>query len=70
MSNPLFNQFGNGRQNMYSRLMGEVDNFRKSFRGDPRQEVQNLLNSGHMSQAQFNQYSQFVMQMADAMGKK
>jgi hypothetical protein len=55
---------------MYSQLMGEVNNFRKNFRGDPRQEVQNLLNSGQMSQAQFNQYSQFVMQMADAMGKK
>lgn len=28
--------------------------FRQSFRGDPREEVQNLLNSGQMSQEQLN----------------
>ena len=34
-----------------------VDNFQK-MQKDPRQTVQELLNSGQMSQAQFNELSQ------------
>lgn len=64
MGNPFFNQnsqpntpFGN-MQNMF----GQFQQFRNNFKGDPRQEVQNLLNSGRMTQEQFNYLSQLAQQ--------
>lgn len=54
---PLFNIFGGGSylppnvQNMLTMFQ----QFRNSFRGDPRQQVQDLLNSGRVSQEQYNQ---------------
>lgn len=63
MGNPFYNRqnfqpnspFGN-IQNMLT----QFQQFRNGFRGDPRQEVQNLLNSGKMTQQQFNQLSQLA----------
>lgn len=46
--NPLFNQFG--QQNIVQQFM----NFKNSFRGDPRQQIQQMLNSGRISQQQYN----------------
>ena len=51
--NPLFNQ-QNG-QNIFERLNA----FRQTFQGDPKKKVEELLQSGQMTQEQFNQlYSQ------------
>lgn len=36
-------------------LIRQFRQFRASFQGDPQQQVQQLLNSGKMSQEQFNQ---------------
>lgn len=55
--NELFQQFGN-RTPMpggIGNLIQQFQQFRASFRGDPQQQVQQLLNSGKMSQEQFNQ---------------
>lgn len=45
----------------------EFNRFRQGFSGDPRQAVQNLLNSGQMSQQQYNQLqgmaNQFVQML-------
>jgi hypothetical protein len=48
--------FGN-MQNMQSRFQQFVQNFQRQNGGNanPQQMVQNLLNSGRMSQEQFNQ---------------
>lgn len=43
-----------------------VNNFQK-MQKDPRQAVQELLNSGQMTQAQYNQLSQMASQI---LGKK
>lgn len=37
------------------RMAQEFKRFKAGFNGDPQQEVQRLLNSGKMTQQQFNQ---------------
>ena len=44
-------------------------NFKKQFNGNPRQEVERLLQTGQMSQQQFNQFSQIAQQVIQAMGE-
>ena len=53
--NPLY---GMGNNQMLERFR----KFKQSFSGDPRQKVQELLNSGQMSQSQFNQLQQMAQQ--------
>ena len=60
MSNPLFNMMQ--PQNPMAQMMQRFQQFRQSFTGDPRQQVQNLLNSGKVSQAQYNQAVQMAQQ--------
>lgn len=62
MSNPLFNQYGN---NPHSNMIQRFNQFKQTFHGDPKQQVQNLLNSGRVSQQQYNQ----AVQMANAFQK-
>ena len=51
--NPLFNSLGgNAPQND---MMQQFAQFRENFSGDPRQQVQQLLNSGRMTQQQYNE---------------
>lgn len=66
MNNPLFNMFGGNRQmqgNGLGDIVAQINNFKANFNGDPRQKVQELLNSGQMTQAQFNQLSQQANQI-------
>lgn len=69
MSNSLYNQFGRPN-NPFERLAQQARDFRKQFSGNPRQEVERLLQTGAMSQSQFNQYSQIAQQVAQFMGNK
>lgn len=68
MGNPLFNLLGGGNPFQGTpfgnalNLVQQFQQFRNSFRGDPRQQVQNLLNSGRMSQDQFNQLQSMANQ--------
>lgn len=66
MANNLFNQFGR-QNNPFEQLAQQARDFQKQFKGSPRQEVERLLQTGQMSQSQFNQYSQIVQQMAPFM---
>lgn len=68
MANNLYNQFA--KQNPLEQFAQQAMDFRKQFTGNPRQEVERLLQSGQMTQAQFNQYSQIAQQVAQFMGKK
>lgn len=61
MANPLFNgnnmpQLPGGMQNM----LQAFQQFKAGFSGDPQQQVQQLLNSGRMTQEQYNQLSQMA----------
>ena len=68
MSNPLFNTFGNNNQ--FGNLIQQAQAFKRQFANiNPRAEVERLLNSGEMSQQQFNEYSQIAQQVAQMMGK-
>ena len=69
MSNSLYNQFGR-QNNPFEQLAQQARDFRKQFNGDPRQQVEQLLASGRMSQAEFNRYSQIAQQVAQFMGNK
>ena len=71
MSSPVFNILGNSQGinsgNAISNLMRQFEKFRSSFSGDPRQQVQQLLNSGKVSQADYdravklaNQFQQMI----------
>lgn len=68
MANNLFNQFGR-QTNPLEQLAQQAREFQKQFNGNPRAEVERLLQSGAMSQSQFNQYSQIAQQVAQMMGK-
>lgn len=67
MANPLFQQFG---QTQKSGIMQQVEQMRSTLKQDPRDIVQGLLNSGQMSQQQFNMLAQQANQiMAQMRGK-
>lgn len=55
--------------NNMENMMRQFQQFRQAFSGDPRQTVQQLLNSGRMSQAQYNQYAQMATQFVKMMGR-
>ena len=68
MANNLYNSMGR-QNNPLEQLAQQARDFRRQFSGNPRQEVERLLQTGAMSQAQFNQYSQIAQQVAQFMGK-
>lgn len=54
--NPLYKQLNAGSSG--NNLISQFMEFRKTFTGNPQQIVQNMLNSGRISQAQVNRYAQ------------
>lgn len=72
--NPLFNLLGSGNMQLPGPLgniqnfMTQFNQFRQNFQGNPQQQVQQMLNSGQMSQQQFNQLSQLATQIQKMMG--
>ena len=74
--NPLFNLLNNsnsinnmGTNNMMPmnnpmsnmmNLMNQFNQFKNNFRGNPEQQVKEMLSSGQMTQNQFNQLSQLA----------
>lgn len=56
MPNPLFNQMNNN-------ILTQFQQFKNNFKGNPQQEVQNLLNSGKISQQQYNKAVQMANQL-------
>ena len=49
-------------------MMQRFQQFSQMFRGDPKQQVQQMLNSGKVSQAQYNQAVQMANQLQRMMG--
>lgn len=66
MSNPLFGML-TGQMQM-NQMLQKFNQFRQMFKGDPQQQVQQMLNSGKISQAQYNQAVQMANQVAQMMG--
>ena len=71
MSNPLFSVLGSNQQNnQITRIKNEIDNFQKTFNGNPKDEVQKMLNNGTLSQRQFNEYAATANQIMSLMAQK
>ena len=69
MANNLYNQFGSRpTNNPFSQIVKDARELKRTFRGSPKDEVQRLLNSGAMSQQQFNQLSQIAQQILGTVG--
>lgn len=67
MPNPLGSpgipQNGGGKFGNAFNMLQSFQQFKSSFHGDPKQQVQQLLNSGQMSQDQFNNLVQIAKQL-------
>ena len=64
--------FGKQQQQMpmnssLANMMSRFNQFRKTFSGDPKAKVQELLDSGQMTQEQFQQLSQAATQFQNMM---
>lgn len=68
MSNPLFQMMQ--QQTPANGLMQRFLQFQQTFKGDPRQKVQELLNSGRINQQQYNQAVQMAQQLQRMIGGK
>ena len=67
MANPLFQAMGGGNMpgpfgNM-AQMVQAFQQFKQTFQGDPRQKVQEMLNSGQINQQQLNQAQQMAQQL-------
>ena len=68
MFNPFLTMM-NG-QGMANPFMQRFQQFAQMFQGDPKQKVQELLNSGKVSQEQYNQAVQTAQQLQKMLGMK
>lgn len=64
MSNPLFDQFGNKGGNDF---VSQFNQFKKTFNGNPQQMIQQMLNSGRITQDQLNKAMQRANQLMKLM---
>ena len=64
MSNPLFNALGGGmtQGNGPMQMMQQFMQFKQNYKGNPKEEVQKILQSGKISQQQLNQVQQMAGQ--------
>ena len=64
MSNPLFNVLGGGMSqgNGPMQMIQQFMQFKQNFKGDPKAEVEKMLQSGKISQQQLNQVQQMAGQ--------
>lgn len=58
----------NQMMNMFN-LINQFNQFKSSFTGDPRQQIQNMLNNGQMTQPQLNQLMQMAQQFHNMLPK-
>ena len=69
--NPLINALGGGRMQglagQFQGMVRQLQQFAQTFQGDPKAEVQKLLQSGAMSQQQLNQLQSMAYQVRNLM---
>jgi hypothetical protein len=66
MGNPFLQAMGGGQMpgpmGQFQRLMQQFNQFRATFQGDPKAEVEKLLKSGKINQSQLNQIQAMAKQ--------
>lgn len=62
--NPLFNALGGGmpQGNEPMQMIQQFMQFKQNFKGDPKAEVEKMLQSGRISQQQLNRVQQMAGQ--------
>ena len=75
--NPLFNLLSGNNNQMqnspfgnFMNFMNQYNQFRQSFHGNAQQQVQQMLNSGQISQDDYNKAVQMVNQLRQFMSGK
>ncbi len=75
MGNPLFQVLGGGGRVSFPGPMGnamqmiqQFNQFRANFQGDPKAQVEQLLQSGKMTQEQYNQLQGMAKQFMQMVG--
>lgn len=66
MSNPIYDMMQ--PRAPQGDLLARFQQFRQSFRGDPRRQVQELLNSGRITQQQYNDAVQAATRLRRVLG--
>lgn len=69
MANQLFTMLGGNKSYDMNGFLQRLNQFQQNFTGDPKQQVQQLLNSGRMTQAQYNHLSQMATQIQNMLAK-
>lgn len=68
MPSPLFSLLGGGSPQPFQNIIAKYKQFRAAFSGgNPREQVERLLQSGYITQQQLNQYQQMAQQIQNAM---
>ena len=68
--NPLFNALGGQMPGIgqFQNMIQQFRQFQQSFKGDPKAEVEKLVQSGKISQQQLNQLQQVAGQFQQLLG--
>ena len=64
--NPLYNEMKTNT--VPDNFMSKFQQFRQNFKGNPQEQVQQLLNSGKVSQEQYNRAVQIANQWQRMLG--
>ena len=59
----IYNDFKPNQINNMSNFISQFNQFRSAFTGNPEQRVRQLLQSGQMTQEQFNQLAETANQL-------
>lgn len=70
MGNPLYNDFNNQyADGGIDNFINQVNDMKRTLKGNPKEIVQGLLNSGQMSQSDFNKLAQMANKIRGIMPK-
>lgn len=72
MANPLFQALGGGQtpgqMGQFQNMVQQFRQFQQTFQGNPKAEVEKLVQSGRISQQQLNQLQQAANQFRQLLG--
>lgn len=63
MPNEIYNRMNQPNDGGFGAMLQQFNQFRQQFQGDPRAEINKLLQSGRITQAQLDQAQQMAQQM-------
>lgn len=63
MANPIYQSMNTGND-----IINRFNQFKRAFNGDPRQQIQQLMNSGKVTQEQYNRAVQQANQLKRMLG--